>query len=150
MVRKKLKEDPEAFCTHLLGLLEKNDTVQFANDFLSGIMGKHRVPIGTILQKTGVGIDYLAECLAQAGIGLRKIQRDCPDFDAYKSGLVAALHRFLLKSSISSSQETRSGRRGMQGQIYPIMPPRNEARRPYVLSMAFRNEVAHSLNYRRF
>jgi len=140
MVRKKLKANPDAYCQHLIALLLENQNNEFVQDFLSGIMGKHRVPIEIILKNTGLSILQLADYLLQSGIGVQKIQHDCSDMDPYKPALVAALHEGRYQRSL----KRESLRRNFWGTIVPIMPPRNEAKRPYVFSMAFRNEVAHS------
>jgi len=140
MVQKKLKENPKAFCKHLVSLLERNDTTQFVNDFLSGIMGKHQVSIGIILKNTDLSLLQLADYLLQSEVGVQKIQHDSSDTDPYKPALVAALHEGRYQRSLKSESLHRNFKRT----IVPIMPPRNEAKRPYVFSMAFRNEVAHS------
>lgn len=126
MVRKKLKANHEAYCRHLVGLLQANRIDEFAQDVLSGITGKVRVPIAIILQKTGLSLAGLARILAKGGVGFRKVQVDCPDSDPYKPALLAALH---YEKSMS---------------VTPIMPIPREDLYPYVLSRRFVNEVAHA------
>ncbi len=131
MIQKKIKLRPEAFWTQVKGLLTNEKMHdRFVFDLLSGLTGKTAITIEFVLVRSGLSLQNLASMMYAVGVRGQKIVNDCSSDDSYKPALVAEL--FALEYKAQNKKD----------RIIPIMPPRNEARNPYVLSLAFIYEAA--------
>ena len=123
----RVKQDPKLFEQFWRAQIANRQFVECARMLESCILSQKehaRVPIHEISGRTGMTISELARMLTTAGaISPGKVMAACPDSDADKSTLVAEM-------MISDSEG--------------ISTPRCEARHPFVLSLSFINEVAHS------
>jgi hypothetical protein len=123
----RVKQDPKLFAQFWRAQIANRQLVECARMLESCVLAQkehRRVPIKEISGRTGMTIPELARLLTDVGaISPGKVIAACPDSDSDKSMLVAEM-------MISHNEG--------------ISTPRCEDRHPFVLSLSFINEVAHS------
>lgn len=129
--RKRLKQDLELFQIAIAQWREAGDQYSIGMALQSALCAgrdDNRVAIATLLSACGLTARAVATLLHTVGVSHQTLQRNCrdPDVDALLGELVAI-------------ENLRT-----QGAIHPSMLRRREDRRPYILTIAFLNEVANS------